>query len=125
MPTTKAKTYEERGLTSEKFEEILSEIVMANKGDMLDIPGIYEILSEHYNDAVLEAFDEENPEDEDDEEPEGIDCPTCGGEGRVSGTISYPDSECQDCKGTGRGTINAIALEALFLAVLVAVWRLI
>jgi len=61
MSTKTLKTYEERGLTSEKFDEILSEIVMANKGDLLDIPGIHEILSEYYNNEVLEAFDEDQP----------------------------------------------------------------
>ena len=73
---------------------------MANKGDLLDIPGIHEVLSEHYNDAVLEAFDEDNPE-EDDEESEDVDCQKCGGLGEFSGTISYPASKCTDCNGTG------------------------
>ena len=55
------KTYEERGLTSEKFEELLLEIVIDDEGSVLDIPGVYEIVSEYFNNDVLAAFDEENP----------------------------------------------------------------
>ncbi len=45
-------------LTNEKFDSILLEIVgEQSSGQLLAIEGVYEILSEHFNDAVLEDWD--------------------------------------------------------------------
>ena len=77
------KTYEERGLTSEKFEELLLEIVIDDEGSVLDIPGVYEIVSEYFNNDVLAAFDEENP----------LEC-VCGGQiEEENGVLS-----CDECE---------------------------
>ena len=46
-------------ITDEEFDKILNEILHEKRGDtLLSIPGIYEILSEEYNNDVLEIFAE-------------------------------------------------------------------
>lgn len=58
-------------VTTEMFSAKLTEI--CENEDLLAIPGVYEIVSEHYNNEVLEALESERPE----EEEEG-DCENCG-----------------------------------------------
>lgn len=43
-------------MTQEEFVEILGEIVTSSSASLLSIPGIYEILSEEYNNAVLKIW---------------------------------------------------------------------
>ena len=44
-------------VTDEMFQEKLAEFVSGY--DVLSVPGIYEILSEYFNDEVLEALEDE------------------------------------------------------------------
>lgn len=53
-------------MTSDDFDELLAERIdgfCENRGGsaVLQIPGIYEIMSEYFNNEVLEAWEEENP----------------------------------------------------------------
>ena len=57
-------------VTTEQFDEILERLVRDNSDTLLSIPGVYEVLSEHFNNEVLEIWGEENPEDEDEETDE-------------------------------------------------------
>lgn len=62
-------------MSSEDFDRILRELINEQYADLgppcniLSIPGIYEILSEHFNNDVLERWDEQQPE---------ISCAQCG-----------------------------------------------
>lgn len=49
-------------VTHEMFDEKLAELVR-QESDILSIPGVYEILSEHFNNDVLEALEQEREED--------------------------------------------------------------
>jgi hypothetical protein len=44
-----------------KLEEILEDV---SPGELLAIPGVYELLSEHFNNDVLEAFAEDEDEND-------------------------------------------------------------
>ena len=47
-------------VTHEMFDKKLVEIVNEHKGEqLLAVPGVYEVLSEHFNNAVLDALDKE------------------------------------------------------------------
>jgi len=52
-------------LTPDEFDRILAEIVKENAGCILTIPGIYEILSEYWNNEVLDRWDSEQFEEDD------------------------------------------------------------
>lgn len=56
-------------ITTDDFDRLLVQVIDDDNGspsDLLSVPGVYEILSEHYNNAVLEEFqreiDDETPE---------------------------------------------------------------
>ncbi|MBW1953532.1 MAG: hypothetical protein JRI66_10685 [Deltaproteobacteria bacterium] len=56
---------EKRTITSEEFNNILVEIIgETDPIVLLRIPGVYEILSEHFNNEVLERWEQENLIDE-------------------------------------------------------------
>ena len=44
-------------MTQEEFDEILFEIALENAGSLMTIPGVYEAVSEYYNDDVLEKWE--------------------------------------------------------------------
>jgi hypothetical protein len=47
-------------MTTEDFDRTLREVINDSNPsacNILDIPGVYEILSEHYNNEVLERYD--------------------------------------------------------------------
>lgn len=47
-------------MTQEDFDRILEEILSDYKGNqLLLIPGIYEVVSEHFNNDVLRQWEEE------------------------------------------------------------------
>jgi hypothetical protein len=50
-----------KGLTSEHFDELLTDVVLADVSvsNLLDIPGVYEIVSEFFNNDVLAAWEVE------------------------------------------------------------------
>ena len=61
------------GLTDEIFYGLLYEVVVDRGTEILSVPGVYEILSEHYNEQVLQDFEDQYPElafppEEDDED---------------------------------------------------------
>ena len=57
--TTRETTYE--ALTNEKFDELLAEIMNESPAShLLDIPGVYEAVSEHFNNEVLERWEQES-----------------------------------------------------------------
>lgn len=48
-------------MTQYEFDTILAEIIKENAWDILYLPNVYEILSEHFNNEVLDRY-ENNPE---------------------------------------------------------------
>ena len=52
-------------LTDTEFDNILSKLVKRDAAVLLHIPGIYEVVSEHYNNEVIEIWEQENSIDED------------------------------------------------------------
>jgi hypothetical protein len=47
-------------LTSDKFDEILAEIINEQPAaSLLDIPGVYEAVSEHFNNEVLDRWEQD------------------------------------------------------------------
>lgn len=90
-------------VTHEMFVEELKEI-LANEyaPDLLSIPGIYEVLAEHFNNEILtnlqrhredEEYDLEEEAAESDPMAEGDECPNCH-----CGTIEETDDEFR-CRG--------------------------
>lgn len=84
-------------MTQEEFDDILSDLVNQAGSDVLmSIPGIYEIVSEHFNNDVLDAWEEKHA-DEIAEEQERIDdqtgkcCPHCGASYEGFGCICDDD----------------------------------
>ena len=62
-------------ITTEDFDRVLAEVIDSENlkaSTLLQVPGIYEILSEYYNNAVLEAYDleyaDQHPDTEGDDE---------------------------------------------------------
>jgi len=64
-------------MTTEDFDTLLVQIMNEHTGEQIfAIPGIYEVVSEYFNDEVLDRWAKDNPElaypedyaDEDDEE---------------------------------------------------------
>ena len=49
-------------MTNEEFDEILADIVKENAGNLLTIPGAYEVFSEHFNNEVLSRWEIEQAE---------------------------------------------------------------
>lgn len=69
------KTNEYADMTDEDFDEILRGICDdVGTDELLDIPGVYELVREHYNNDVLAEWkaeqeeEDEEPDDEDEEE---------------------------------------------------------
>ncbi len=50
-------------ISDEQFDNILAKLVAENVETLLSIPGIYEVLSEHFNNEVLELFEQEQGDD--------------------------------------------------------------
>jgi len=51
-------------LTNEKFDEILRQLVIENAPNLLTIPGVYEAVSEHFNNEILEIWENEQAADQ-------------------------------------------------------------
>jgi len=52
------------GMTYQDFDRLLLlEVENTSAQELLTIPGIYEVLSEHFNNAVLSSWDEEQEDD--------------------------------------------------------------
>jgi len=50
-----------KNMTNDEFEDILADIVIENASTLLDIPGVYEAVSEEFNNEVLDRWSEKNP----------------------------------------------------------------
>ena len=62
MPKTK-QTNKYAQLSTERFDEILLELCNdEGAGTLLTIPGVYEIVAEHYNNDVLDRWKDEQDE---------------------------------------------------------------
>lgn len=62
------KTSRYAKLDTETFDRLLREVINADNPsacDVLNVPGVYEILSDHYNNDVLSAYREEQETDAD------------------------------------------------------------
>jgi hypothetical protein len=46
-------------MTQQDFDRILNHMVCDNYHTLLSIPGIYEVLAEHWNNEILEAWEDE------------------------------------------------------------------
>lgn len=101
----KAQDYSQ--MTDEEFDSILAEVVAENASTLLSIPGIYEVVSEYFNNEVLDRWEQQKfskksqnifqptdfasnpglipPETQTDE--------TIGGEGKTKKQKSYHTSE--------------------------------
>lgn len=56
-------------MSTDDFDRILKELLRAMSAEqLLDIPGIYEIVSEEYKNEVLDRWEAEQPEPDDEEE---------------------------------------------------------
>lgn len=56
---TKDKEQDYSNLTDEEFDRLLAEVLDENPASaLLSIPGIYEVVSEHFNDVVLDRWKE-------------------------------------------------------------------
>lgn len=56
-------------ITQEDFDNILKELVEGTSADeLLQIPGVYEALSEHFNNDVLSQWEDENVTDDEEVE---------------------------------------------------------
>ena len=59
-------------MTNDEFDAYLSEIIdneySIGPSCLLQVPGIYEILSEHFNNEVLERWEDDHPDDDEDED---------------------------------------------------------
>jgi hypothetical protein len=57
---------EKQAYVDQHFDTKLAEVIKENAGTLLSIEGVYEVLSEHFNNEVIEElelqFDLENPE---------------------------------------------------------------
>lgn len=55
-------------MTTEEFDRYLAEAIDRDNpkpSDLLQVPGVYEVLSEHYNNAAIDAWQaDEEPEPE-------------------------------------------------------------
>jgi rubrerythrin len=50
-------------MTDDEFTKCLEDILSeTSTGELLSIPGIYEIVSEHFNNEVLEKWENDHPE---------------------------------------------------------------
>lgn len=49
-------------MTDDEFYYTLQDLVRDNSGELLTIPGAYEVFSEYFNNKVLERWAEANPE---------------------------------------------------------------
>ena len=51
-------------MTQEDFDTILEEIINKHPAShLLTVPGVYEVIREHYNNEVLEFWEAANPEE--------------------------------------------------------------
>jgi hypothetical protein len=54
-------------MTTEDFDRILTELVeQESAASLLQIPGVYEDLSDHFNNEVLQEWEEEQAEEAED-----------------------------------------------------------
>lgn len=67
-------------MTDEDFDEGLQQIINENccAEDLLKIPGIYEILSEHFNNEILERWENNNDHYENEDADDDYDTPLTG-----------------------------------------------
>ena len=71
MAQTKANKY--AGLDAETFDRLLREVIDGDNctaSQILMVPGVYEVLSEYYNNEVLERWELEQAENEPDDDSE-------------------------------------------------------
>lgn len=61
MSTMESKDYE--WVTREMFEEELEKLIGERSDILLSIPGIYEVLSEHFNNEILERLEEKRKDE--------------------------------------------------------------
>lgn len=81
-------------VTTEMFDEVLEEIVEEQAaGIIITIPGIYEVLSEHFNNDVLERLKDRR------EEEQGSVCPdrADGGPHEYTPALGRDVSVCTHC----------------------------
>ena len=44
-------------ITNQEYDNILSELIIENSAMLLTIPGVYEVLSEHFNNEILDRWE--------------------------------------------------------------------
>ena len=57
-------------VTSDMFNEVLETIMMENTETLLHVPGVFEALSEHFNNEVLQRCEEQRDDPPPHEKPE-------------------------------------------------------
>jgi len=101
-------------MTSGEFEEALTDIVTETMtvGEMLTIPGVYEILAEEFNNSVLDRWAADNPAKA---YPDAHDlkCDSCGEYFSIEdpedeeelGNVIHVGNECPGCED---GTLRKV-----------------
>ncbi len=49
-------------MSQDEYDNILADLVFENARTLLSIPGVYEAVSEHFNDEILTRWEHEHPE---------------------------------------------------------------
>jgi len=49
-------------MTTEEFDVLLAEMVHRECAALLQVPGVYELLAEYFNNEILDIWAERNPE---------------------------------------------------------------
>jgi len=57
MENKKMSKYDK--MTQQEFDDILEDLVRKNAANLLNIPGVYEAVAEHFNNEVLETWEEQ------------------------------------------------------------------
>lgn len=50
-------------ISNDEFDSALARIIVRDASIILYIPGVYEVLAEHYNNEILETFELKQEED--------------------------------------------------------------
>lgn len=104
-----------RNLTNEDFDRILGDIMQEAGGRaILTIPGVYEVVSEHFNNDVLDRWEQETQKQgalsrntvQEYIDSLGSFCPYCRSEKITQNTTDLEESDgyvekemrCEDCK---------------------------
>jgi len=114
-------------MTQEDFNNILTNILSRQTGaQLLSIPGIYEVVSEHFNNEILEEWEEPTIEEKENQgriteylSRGGNNCLFCGSTDLdcdpmdVDNNIAWQAISCNFCKATWQDQYKLIDVDRL------------